>query len=70
MKGGGQDNADTLICVEAEALVKKEADTLAGVEVYACPNTLNKVEPEAVFYTQAYTFPQVQAKSVTDTREI
>ena len=30
-------------------------------------STLIKVEAEALVYTQAHTFPQVQAKSVTDT---
>ena len=30
-------------------------------------NTVNKVVAEALVYTQAHTFPQVQAKSVTYT---
>ena len=30
-------------------------------------STLNEVETKALVYTQAHTFPQVQAKKVSDT---
>ena len=30
-------------------------------------DTLNKVEAEALVYTQPHKFPQVQAKTITDT---
>lgn len=51
--------ADTLTCLEDEAQVKKEGDTNAGVDAYTVLNTLNKVKPEALVYTQPRTFPQV-----------
>ena len=46
---------------------KTEGDTVAKVEAYIDINTLNEVETKALVYTQAYTFPKVQTKSVTDT---
>ena len=56
--------ADTLTCVVAKAPVKT-ADTLAGVKAYLCLGKLKDVEAEALVYTQAHTFSQVYAKSVT-----
>ena len=53
--------------MEDKALVKTEGDTNAGVDAYTVLDTLNKVKAEALVYTQPHTFPQVQAKSVTDT---
>ena len=58
---------DTLTCVEADALVKTEADTLAGVQVSTVVDTLNEVKAEALVYMGAHTFSQVQTKTVTDT---
>ena len=57
--------ADTLTCVVAKA-PGKPADTLAGVKAYFCLDKLKEVESEALVYTQAHTFSQVYAKSVTD----
>ena len=37
------------------------------MRAYTVVDTLNEVEAEALAYTQAYKFPQVQAKSVTIT---
>jgi len=37
--------------VEAEAPVKTECDTVAGVEAYTDVATLNEVEAEALVYT-------------------
>ena len=37
-------NADTLTFLEAEAPMKTETDTLAGVEVCLCLDTLNKLK--------------------------
>lgn len=51
--------ADTLTCLEDKAQVKTEGDTNAGVDAYTVLNTLNKVKPEALVYTQPRTFPQV-----------
>ena len=53
--------------MEDEAPVKTEGDTNAVVDGYTVLDTLNKVKAEALVYTQLHTFPQVQAKSVTDT---
>ena len=53
--------------MEDEAPVKTEGDTNAVVDRYTVLDTLNKVKAEALVYTQPHTFPQVQAKSVTDT---
>ena len=52
--------ADALTCVEAKEPFKTEASTLAGVDPYSCLHTLNELEAEALVYTQAHTFPQVQ----------
>lgn len=48
---------DTLTCVEAEAPIKTEADTLAGVDAYTVVETLNEVEAEALVHTQVDTLP-------------
>ena len=37
------------------------------MQAYIDINTLNEVKPKALVYTQAYKFPKVQTKSVTDT---
>ena len=57
--------ADTLTCVEDEALLKTQGDTVAEVEAYTIVDTLVEVEADELVYTQAHTFPQVQAKRVT-----
>ena len=46
---------------------KTEGDTVADVKAYIDINTLNEVKAKALLYTQAYKFPKVQTKSVTDT---
>ena len=46
---------------------KTEGDFVTEVEAETDINTLNEVEAKALVYTQAYTFPKVQTKSVTDT---
>jgi len=51
--------ADALTRVRAEAPVKPEADTLAGVKANPFLNTLKEVEAEALAYAQAQTFSQV-----------
>ena len=38
------------------------------MRAYTVVDTRNEVEAEALVYTQAYKFPQVQAKSVTVTQ--
>ena len=53
--------------MEAKAPVKTKSTTIVAVEAYTGVDTLNEVEAEALVYTQAHTFPQVEAKSVTDT---
>ena len=53
--------------MKAKALVKTESLTVVPVRAYTVVDTLNEVEAEALVYTQAYKFPQVQAKSVTVT---
>ena len=58
---------DALTRVEVEAPVKKEADTLAGAKAFPCLETLNKVKAPALVNTQARTFRQVYAQSVTNT---
>ena len=57
----------TLTRVKGYALVKTEADTLAGEKAYLCLDKQNEVEAKALVYTWAYTFPQVKVKSVTNT---
>lgn len=57
----------TLTCVKGQALVKTEADTLAGEKAYLCLDKQNEVEAKALVYTWAHTFPQVKVKSVTNT---
>lgn len=59
--------AITLTCVKAKALVKTEADTLAGEKAYLCLDAKNEVKAKALVYTRAHTFSQVKAKSVTET---
>ena len=46
---------------------KTESDTVAKVEAYIDINTLNEVQAKALVYTQTYTFPKEETKSVTDT---
>ena len=46
---------------------KTEGDTVADVEAYIDINTLNESKAKALMYTQAYKFPKVPTKSVTDT---
>ena len=46
---------------------KTEGDTVEDVKAYIDINTLNEVKAKALVYTQAYKFPKVQTKSVTDT---
>ena len=46
---------------------KTEGDTVADVEAYIDINTLNENKAKALVYTQAYKFPKVPTKSVTDT---
>ena len=46
---------------------KSEGDTDADVEAYIDINELNEVKAKALVYTQAFKFPKVQTKSVTDT---
>ena len=58
--------ADTLTCVEAEAPLKIQGDSVAKVEAYIVIEALVEVEAEVLVYTQAYTFAQVQAKRVTN----
>ena len=55
-----------LTCVKAEAPVKTGNNTVAGVKAYTIVNTVNELEGQALVYTQAYAFPQGNAKSVTD----
>ena len=45
----------------------KTGDTNADVEAYIDINELNEVKSKALVYTQAFKFPKVQTKSVTDT---
>ena len=52
--------------MEAEAPLKIQGDTVAGVEAYTIVETLVEVEAEVLVYTQAYTFAQVETKRVTD----
>ena len=58
--------ADTLTCVEDKVPVKT-GDSNARLHAYTVLDTLIKVKAEAPVYTQPHKFPQVQAKSVTDT---
>ena len=46
---------------------KTEGDTDADVEAYIDINELNEVKAKALVYTQAFKFPKMQTKSVTDT---
>ena len=46
---------------------KTEGDTVEDVKAYIDINTLNEVKAKALVYTQAYKFPKVQSKTVTDT---
>ena len=56
-----------LTCVKAEAPVKAGNNTVAEVKAYTIVNTVNEFKGQALVYTQAYAFPQANAKSVTDT---
>ena len=56
----------TPTCVEDKAPVKT-GDFNAGLHANTVLDTLNKVKAEALVYTQPHKFPQVQAKTVTDT---
>ena len=47
--------------------LKTEGDTVEDVKAYIDINTLNEVKAKKLVYTQAYKFPKVQTKSVTDT---
>ena len=47
--------------------MKKGNNTVAGVKAYTTVNTVNELKVQALVYTQAYAFPQANAKSVTDT---
>ena len=44
-----------------------EGETVEDVKAYIDINTLNEVKAKALVYTQAYKFPKVQSKSVTET---
>ena len=46
---------------------KTEGDTVEDVKAYIDINTLNEVKAKTLVYTQAYKFPKVRTKSVTDT---
>ena len=46
---------------------KTEGDTVEDVKAYIDINTLNEVKAKALVYTQAYKFPKVHTKGVTDT---
>ena len=59
--------ADTLTCVKVEAPVKTGNKPVAGVEAYTTVNIVNELKGQALVYTQAYAFPQGNAKGVTDT---
>ena len=59
--------ADTLTCVKAEAPVKTGNIAVAGVKAYTIVNIVKELESQARVYTQAYTFPQANARSVTNT---
>ena len=50
---------DTLTCVEAEATVKKDSDTVAGQEHYTVVDILIEIEVEVLCYAQADTFAQL-----------
>ena len=43
--------ADSQTCVEAEAPVKTEGDTVARLQAYTVVGTPNKVEAKALVYT-------------------
>ena len=53
--------------MKAEAPVRTKGDTVAGQENYMVVHTLIEVEIQVLVYAQADMFPQLQAKSVTDT---
>ena len=54
--------------MKAKAPVKTEIPSFLPVRAYTVVDTRNEVQAEALVYTQAYKFPQVQAKSVTVTQ--
>ena len=43
--------------------VKTEGDTLGGLKAYTVVHTLIKVDDEALAYTKAHVFAQVNAKT-------
>ena len=53
--------------METEAPFKPECDTVAEGEYYTVVDTLIEVAAEVLVYGQADAFPQLQARSVTDT---
>ena len=55
----GKTFADTLTCVDSNALVKTESDSNAALKPYTEVDTLNEDEAVAIVYTQALTSPQV-----------
>ena len=64
---GAKTIADTLSCEKAKAPVQTESLAVVPARAYTVVHTLNEVEAEALIYTQAYKFLQVEAKSVTVT---
>ena len=59
--------ADKLTCVKAELPDKTGNNTVVGVKAYTIVNTVSELKGQALVYTQAYAFPQANAKSVTNT---
>ena len=53
--------------MKAKAPVKTESLTVVPVKAYTVVDTLNKVEADALVYTQAFKFLKVEAWSVTVT---
>lgn len=53
--------------METEEPFKPEGDSVAVGEYYTVIDTLIEVEAEVLVYAQGYTFPHLQARSVTDT---
>ena len=52
---------------KGEGTSQNRKPTVVPVTAYTVVDTLNKVEAEALVYTQAYKFPEVEAKSITVT---
>ena len=53
--------------METEEPFKLESDSVAVGEFYTVIDTLIEVAAEVLVYAQAYTFPHLQARGVTDT---